>query len=250
MGAPVEIDCKLIRPREDARQIQKDTVNELKVSIERMGLLSPILVREANIYLNPGWEKGYELIAGRHRHRAVQELGWKTIPANIIEADDLNAELAMIDENLCRSDLSPSERAACTARRKVIYEAQNPEAANGTNQHSRVGKVCQPNFAEATASATGQSDRKVRLDAERGEKVSPEAIAIIQGTKLDKGSYLDKLKGLPREQQAEVAKNDLVAPAPEKTDRKAEQRDMFWKMWAKLDDDVRQELHRQLKALA
>ncbi len=51
------------------------------------------------------------------------------------------------------------------------------ETANGANQYTRVGEVCQPSFADHTAAATGASARSIRQDAERGEKVCSEALA-------------------------------------------------------------------------
>ncbi|EYR84264.1 hypothetical protein SHLA_14c000460 [Shinella sp. DD12] len=111
----------------------------------------------------------------------------------------------MIDENLCRNELSPAERASQTARRKAIYLELHPETAAGIAQaagmnaaQERGGQVGHDvdRFDAATAKATGQSERVVRRDAERGEKVIPEVIDLIAGTKLDTGTYLDKLKRL------------------------------------------------------
>lgn len=56
-----------------------------------------------------------------------------------------------------------------TAKRKEAYLRLHPETANGQNQHT--GRVGQPSFADDQAEKTGQSARKVRMDAERGEKV-------------------------------------------------------------------------------
>lgn len=45
-------------------------------------------------------------------------------------------------------------------------------------------------FAENTAHMTGVSARKVRMDAERGEKIEHDVLTLLVGTKLDKGAYL------------------------------------------------------------
>lgn len=82
---------------------------------------------------------------------------------------------AGIDENLCRAELSPSDRAKQTARRKAIYLELHPETAHGANlEGAGVANLSTPEtpaFATATANITGQSERAVRRDAERGEKV-------------------------------------------------------------------------------
>jgi hypothetical protein len=101
----------------------------------------------------------------------------------------------MIDENLCRNELSPAERASQTARRKEIYEELHPETKHGGDRKSdQVANLSTRSFAEATAAATGSDERTVRRDAERGSKVIGEVIDMITGTKLDTGTYLDKLK--------------------------------------------------------
>ena len=91
----------------------------------------------------------------------------------------------MIDENLCRADLSASERAQQTARRKAIYEELHPETAHG-GDHKSSRKVCDLNEAErftaSTAAVTGKSERIVQLDAERGKKISDHALQKVRGT--------------------------------------------------------------------
>ena len=64
-------------------------------------------------------------------------------------------------------------------------------------------------FAEDTAAKTGQTDRTVRLHAERGERIVPEAFDEIQGTPLDRGVYLDRLKRVAPDQQLQTVQEDL-----------------------------------------
>lgn len=200
MLTELPIDRIILRP--DARTIEASAVAGLVESIGTVGLINPIRVRAK--------DDQWEVIAGAHRLTACKELGLAEITAQVVTDDDLHAELAMIDENLCRAELSPADRARQTARRKAIYLELHPETANGSNQHTRVGQVVQPNFAEATAAVTGSDARTVRRDAERGEKVIDAAINIIQGTQLDTGTYLDKLKKLSPSEQVVAAKRDLT----------------------------------------
>lgn len=127
------------------------------------------------------WENGgYGVVAGAHRLEASRRLGLADIACIIVEDDDLHAELAMIDENLCRAELSPSDRARQTARRKEIYEELHPETINGASGIGRekvrqVGEAIPADrFTAETASATGRSERAVQRDAERGSKVIDE----------------------------------------------------------------------------
>lgn len=199
-----EIPTEKIALRADARAVNADAVAALVDSIGAVGLINPIRVRAAG--------EGYELIAGAHRLAACQQLGLAEITCAVVTDDDLHAELAMIDENLCRAELSPSDRASQTARRKAIYIELHPETAIGTNQHSSLRQVGEPSerFTADTAKATGQSERTVQRVAERGDKILPEVLDMIRGTKLDTGTYLDKLKALPGSEQYKVASRDLL----------------------------------------
>lgn len=201
--------------RPDARPLNDDVVAALAESIEQVGLINPVRVRrmvDGNDHID--WNGGYEVIAGSHRFSACDLAGLREIPCIVVTDDDLFAELAMIDENLCRSELSPVDRAKQTARRKAIYLELHPETAHGANlEGAGVAKLASPEtpaFATATATATGQSERKVQRDAERGEKVIDEVVNLIRGTKLDTGAYLDKIKGLSPNDQVQAARRDLA----------------------------------------
>src|SRR6187399_1144991 len=88
-----------IRHRPDARHRSYDALSALADSISDVGLLNPIRVRQMG-------DGEYEVVAGSHRLQAVELLGWREIDAIVCEDDDLHAELAMIDENLIRAELS------------------------------------------------------------------------------------------------------------------------------------------------
>jgi hypothetical protein len=203
-----------IQRRPDARVIDRDNVERIKSSIAEVGLLTPIIVRPL---------KGgvFELIAGNPRFLAAQELGEADILAvEVGNVDDLRAELAMIDENLMRAELTASEWASQSARRKAIYLELHPETKHGQNiENIPSGQFVRTeadSFSAETAKVTGKDERTVRRAVERGEKVTDEALALLRGTKLDKGVYLDKLKRVPKDKQVEKVKADLVAPEPDR----------------------------------
>lgn len=189
-----------IHRRKDARPVNDASVSALADSIAVVGLINPIRVRDVG--------GQWEVSAGSHRLAACEKLGLVEIDCLVVTDDDLHAELSMIDENLCRNELSPSERAVQTARRKAIYEELHPETAHGKATAKKDEKFA--SFASETASATGHSERLVQLNAERGTKVIAEVIDMITGTKLDTGTYLDKLKRLSPNDQVTAAKRDLA----------------------------------------
>jgi ParB-like nuclease domain len=203
--------------RKDARKIDEAAVSRLVDSITEVGLINPIRVRATT---RPNYPEAWEVIAGGHRLRAMRKIGYSEIPAVVVDDDDLHAELAMIDENLMRSELSPADRASQTARRKAIYLELHPETAQGGNWQS--GKFChteESSFVGATSAAIGKPERTVRLDAERGEKISDQALALVRGTVIDKGTELDKLKKVAPEKQMKWVEERLAqakAPKPPK----------------------------------
>lgn len=209
----IALDAIAVRP--DARALDAAAVAGLADSIAEVGLINPIRVRSVGT--------GYELVAGAHRLEACRRLGLADIAAVVVEDDDLHAELAMLDENLCRAELSPADRAAYTARRKEIYLELHPETvqhvAGGLARQNSASANLAPAFADATAKATGTSARAVQRDAERGEKVISEVLEMIRGTKLDTGAYLDKIKGLPPNEQVAAARRDLREPRPSRPPR-------------------------------
>ena len=199
----INIDTIAIPDR--LRLMCPNTIEELAASFAEVGLLNPITVR-------PNEDGGgYILVAGRHRWLAAQRCEWKTIHCIVkrdLDAD--KAELAEIDENLIRAELSPAERALHVDRRKAIYEKLHPETKHGgdrksakTKKSSRQVGDLKKRFTKDTAGKTGQSERSVQRDASRGENVA--VLPDIVGTSLDQGAEIDALAKLPVDEQRELA---------------------------------------------
>ena len=100
----VPIDAVSPNPDQPRTNFKKEALEELASSIEKDGLLQPILVRPLGL-------QKYQIIAGERRWQACKLVGLKTVPVRIKEADDDQAlELALV-ENIQRSDLNPIEEA-------------------------------------------------------------------------------------------------------------------------------------------
>lgn len=200
---PIEqITCgKRIRP------LKADAVTELAKSIEQIGLLNPIAVREDN-----------QLIAGRHRLEAVKSLGWSTVPANVCSVNELQSRLAEIDENLIRNDLTALEHAEHLAERKQVYEGIHPETKREATlkQHrlAESAKRTAPSFVADTAAKTGASERTVRTDVQIGTAIDEPVRDMIRDTDIaDKKTELLKLAQMPKEQQKSVAEKIVSGEA-------------------------------------
>lgn len=91
-------------PYQPRREFEPNALKELADSIEASGLLQPVAVR-------PAAHGRYQLIAGERRFRAVQQLGWRKIPALVKEVDDRSLLTLALIENLQRDNLSPLDAA-------------------------------------------------------------------------------------------------------------------------------------------
>jgi ParB/RepB/Spo0J family partition protein len=213
-----KIGLAIAEQSERLRAVRPEVVAALAESMARLGQLQPIVI-------TPRKSAGYFLIAGKHRVAAAVKLKWDTIEATVLEGLDLDrAQLAEIDENLVRADLSPAERAMHVAKRKEIYERIHPETKHGAVGRGRK-KSSQDakSFAEETARATGQHRATVARDAARGTHVK--VLAEVAGTSLDKGDELDALAKLPEtSQRALVARAKDGEKVSAKTEVKKERR--------------------------
>jgi ParB family chromosome partitioning protein len=103
-GDPAAFLIPLAQIRESSLNPRKKLtrVDELAASIQRYGLLQPVVVRRIG--------DEFELIAGHRRLAGVAGLGWETIPAVIRDADQNESYLLTLIENLQRNDLSAKEQ--------------------------------------------------------------------------------------------------------------------------------------------
>ena len=183
------------------REARLDHIKELAQSIANVGLINPITV-----------DKAHSLIAGLHRLEAAKLLGWTGVECTVSSLEGLQAELAEIDENFVRNDLSPVEYGDLLLRRKEIYEALHPETKNGGDKKSqeiRTRKARSDSFdpfVADTAKKLGISRRTVEERIQTAKNLTPEVKEIIKGmdAPIPKKTAL-KISRLNPEQQKEVA---------------------------------------------
>ena len=135
----------------DDGQMQK-----LVDSIKENGVLSPAVVR-------PCSKGGYEIISGHRRKRACEIIGLKTMPVIIRKIDDDQAVISMVDSNLQRETLLPSERAFAY---KMKLEAMKRQTGRPTKENmSQVGtqKRSDQIVAEQVGESRNQIQRCIRL---------------------------------------------------------------------------------------
>ncbi|MEY8238310.1 ParB/RepB/Spo0J family partition protein [Lachnospiraceae bacterium 66-29] len=155
------------------RVLDDEKMQETVESVKQYGVLMPGIVR-------PYPEGGYEVIAGHRRWRACELAGLTEMPVIIRELDDDTAVVLMVDTNIQREDILPSEKAKAY---RMKYEAMKHQGSKGEKY-----------TADAIGEAAGDSGRTVQryirlseLVEELLDYVDENKIPMVAGEKL---SYL------------------------------------------------------------
>ena len=117
---------------------------------------------------------------------AARKCGHQTIRAEVYDdLGDDEAKLLQIDENLCRAELSPAERAAHLVERKRLYETLHPETGHGGDRRSAEARSSSHSenlkaFVEDTAAKTGKGRSTIAREAKRGADIRD--VAQLAGT--------------------------------------------------------------------
>jgi ParB family chromosome partitioning protein len=169
------------------RSVNPDHAALIAESFRANGQMTPIEVRRDG--------KGkFILVAGAHRLAAAKLAEMGEISATVIDADEDQARLREIDENLCRRDLTELDRAAFLAERKVVWAKLNPEAIVFKNKKSRTNLSTIGTFAEEVAERLGLSRRSIDRAINRHNALAAEVRATLAHSRwADNGSVLDGL---------------------------------------------------------
>ena len=150
----MELPLEQLHPFRDHpfKVLDDDAMRETVESVERFGVLVPAIAR-------PDPEGGYELVAGHRRHRACELAGKETMPVIVRELDDDAATILMVDSNLQRETILPSERAFAY---KMKLEAMKRQAGRPTKEnYSQVGNNYGTLSSEEMAAELGTSKNQV-----------------------------------------------------------------------------------------
>lgn len=172
----VEIALSQLHPFQNHPfQVRDDqAMQETAESIREYGVLVPAIAR-------PDPNGGYELIAGHRRHRASQLAGKETMPVIIRELDDDAATIIMVDSNLQRETLLPSERAFAY---KMKLEAMKRQAGRPSKNSAQLGrnfdgKESREILAEQVGQSRNQISRYIRLT-----ELIPELLELVDERKI------------------------------------------------------------------
>ena len=174
-----DFSCHPYKVRDD------ESMRETTESVKTFGVLVPIIVRTCD-------NGGYEIISGHRRKRACELAGIDAMPAIVRELDDDAATIVMVDSNLQRENVLPSERAQAY---KMKLEAMKRQAGRPSKENvSQVGtqKRSDQIMAEELGESRNQIQRYIRLTElapELQEMVDNKKIAFTPAVEL---SYLSE----------------------------------------------------------
>lgn len=206
----IELDKIVPNRYQPRREFSDDSIKELAETLDKDGLLQPIVVREDG-------KDHYEIIAGERRYRAAKSLNWETIPAIVNNMnDDQAASLALI-ENLQREDLNPIDEAkAYTNLMKLNDLTQTALAKDMGKSQSYV----------ANKLRLLKLDDDVQKALVEGKITARHGRALLNLSDDDQERVLKEIeeKGLNVKQTEEIAKdvNAYFNPKPKEKETKRE----------------------------
>ena len=192
LGAPTEtgegtVELKLSEiygfENHPFKVIDDDKMEDLVQSIKENGVLTPVIVR-------PDDEGTYEMISGHRRLHAASRAGLNVIPAIIKPMTNDEAVVAMVDANVQREEILPSERAWSLKMKMDAMRRQG--ARNDLTSRTQCGK----SSAEQAGEAFGLKERQVQKYI-RLTNLVEELLELVDNKKLTMGmavdiSYFDK----------------------------------------------------------
>lgn len=167
--------------------LDDEKMQDLIESVKLSGVLTPVLLRVDN-------NDEYEMISGHRRLHAAKMAGLTTIPAIVRELSDDDAVIAMVDANIQREELLPSEKAFAYRMKLEAMKRQagRPKNNSGQNDQNLMGTVSRDVLAKQVGESSKQVQRYIRLT-----ELIPELLNMVDNKKLTFTvgvdiSYIDK----------------------------------------------------------
>lgn len=143
-------------------------------SIKQIGVVSPLIVR-------PDPEGGYEILSGHRRLHASQLAGLETVPVIVKEMDDDAAIIFMVDSNLQRENILPSERAFSYKMKleAMKHQGERGDLTSGQVGQKSIGTVSRDIVAEQAGDSSRNVQRFIRLT-----NLIPEILDMVDEKKI------------------------------------------------------------------
>ena len=182
-----------------------EAMAETAESIKEYGVLVPAIAR-------PRDEGGYELVAGHRRHRASELAGLETIPVLVRNLDDDAATIIMVDSNLQRENILPSERAFAFKLKLDAIKRQGERTdltCTQVGHKLNEGKKSVEIVAEQAGSSRNQIQRYIRLT-----ELIPELLDMVDDKKIAFNPAVELSYLKPEEQTNLLEAMDMEQATP------------------------------------
>ena len=173
-------------------------------SIKQIGVVSPLIVR-------PDPEGGFEILSGHRRLHAAQLADLETVPVIVKEMDDDAAIIFMVDSNLQRENILPSERAFSYKMKleAMKHQAGRPSKENDSQLGNNFGKLSSEEMAEELGTSKNQIFRYIRLT-----NLIPEILDMVDEKKIAFNPAVELSYLKPSEQKEFLEAMDYAQTSP------------------------------------
>ena len=173
-------------------------------SIAQYGVLTPLIAR-------PLEDGGYEIISGHRRAHAAEMAGLAEVPVLVRYMDDDAATVLMVDSNLQRESILPSERAFAYKMKleAMKHQAGRPSQDNYSQLGNNIGKLSSEEMAEELGTSKNQIFRFIRLT-----NLIPELLEMVDQKQISFNPAVELSYLAPEEQEIFMQAMDEVQAAP------------------------------------
>lgn len=173
-------------------------------SIAQYGVLTPLIAR-------PLEDGSYEIISGHRRAHAAELAGLTEVPVLVRQMDDDAATVLMVDSNLQRENILPSERAFAYKMKleAMKHQAGRPSQDNYSQVGNNIGKLSSEEMAEELGTSKNQIFRYIRLT-----NLIPELLELVDQKQISFNPAVELSYLAPEEQETFLAAMEEVQAAP------------------------------------
>lgn len=181
----IDVDMIHVFKNHPFKVLDDEKMSDLVESIRVNGILSPVLVR-------PDGEDSYEMISGHRRMHAAKNVGLTMIPAIVREMSDDEAVIYMVDSNIQREELLPSEKAFAFKMKLDAMKRQGKRTDLTSDQNVQKFQTSRDSLASEFGISGPQISRYIRLT-----ELIPDLLELVDNKRLQMTaaveiSYVDK----------------------------------------------------------
>lgn len=187
--------------------LDDDAMSETVESVKQIGVVVPLIARPT--------EDGYEIVSGHRRHHAAELAGLETVPVIVREMDDNSAVIFMVDSNLQRENILPSEKALAYKMKLEAMKRQGArtdlqqDGTSGQLGQKLSGKETRELLGEEGGDSARQVQRYIRLT-----NLIPEVLDMVDQKQIAFNPAVELSYLKPEEQQDFLEAIDMTQTAP------------------------------------